>query len=142
MPADQIVSSQEILAAAGADKPVKGTFLQRTGFVLAGCVGALAIVVTLAILGRWLFSLPAPPVIPSGADAATAKAILENYRTLQQIVTEPYTSFFEMIVVKVLLPIFTSILGYFWLARQRQGRLTAVKVSSISTALLVYAPLK
>jgi hypothetical protein len=32
---DEKVSPQEILAAAGADKPVRGTFLQRTGLTLA-----------------------------------------------------------------------------------------------------------
>jgi hypothetical protein len=117
MPDEQIVSPREILEAAGAEKPVKGTFLQRTGFVLAGSVGALAFIVTMALLGKWIFSAPAAPAIPAGADAATVKAILENYRTLQQISIEPYAALFEMIVVKVLLPIFTSILGYIFGSR-------------------------
>jgi hypothetical protein len=61
--------------------------------------------------------VPPTPVIPPGADAATVKTILENYKALQQIAMEPYTAFFEMIVVKVLLPIFASILGYIFGSR-------------------------
>jgi len=41
MPNQQIVLPAEILARGGAEKPVRGTFLQRTGFLLAGCVGGL-----------------------------------------------------------------------------------------------------
>lgn len=114
---DQTVSPREILAAAGAEKPITGTFLQRTGFVLAGWVGTLISIVTLALIGKWIYSAPAPPAIPVGADGTTVKAILENYRALQQIAMEPYTAFFEMIVVKVLLPIFASILGYIFGSR-------------------------
>lgn len=58
-----------------------------------------------------------PPVIPAAAEAATVKAILENYRAVQQIALEPYTALFEMTVVKVLLPVFASILGYIFGSR-------------------------
>ena len=114
---DGKVSPQEIIAAAGAEKPVRGTFLQRTGLTLAVCVGSLIAIVTLAIMGKWISSVPPAPVIPPGADATTVKAILENYKALQQIAMEPYTALFEMIVVKVLLPIFASILGYIFGSR-------------------------
>jgi len=40
------------------------------------------------------------------------KALLDNYKTLQQIALEPFTTLFDSVVVKVLLPVFTSILGY------------------------------
>jgi hypothetical protein len=55
--------------------------------------------------------------IPQGADANTAKAVLENYKALQQIAMEPCTAFFDMIFLKALLPIFTSILGYIFGSR-------------------------
>jgi len=107
------VSPSEILRSAGADKPVTGgTWLQRTGVVLAGCVGTLGAIVTIALIIKWMFIAPQPPTIPTTADVNTAKAILENYKTLQQIVLEPFTTLFESVVVKVLLPVFTAIVGY------------------------------
>ncbi len=50
---DVRVSPLEILKAAGAEKPVTGgTFLQRTGLILAACVGAVGAVVTIALVGK------------------------------------------------------------------------------------------
>ncbi len=118
MPDEQIVSASDILKAAGADKPVtEGTFLQRTGLILAGCVGGVAAVVILALVGKWVFYAPKLPVLQPGADPAAVKAMLENYKTLQQIALEPFTMLFDSIVVKVLLPVFTSILGYIFGSR-------------------------
>jgi hypothetical protein len=110
---DQKVSADEVLRSAGAEKPVTGgTFLQRTGLVLAVAVGSIGAFVIVALIGRWIFYAPAPPVLPTGADANTIRTTLENYRSLQQIALEPFTTLFDSIVVKVILPVFTSILGY------------------------------
>jgi hypothetical protein len=107
------VSPQEILRVGGAEKPVSGgTFLQRTGLLLATAVGSLGAVVILALVGKWFWYAPALPVIPANADPAAIKTILDNYRALQQIALEPFNTLFDSVVVKVLLPIFTSILGY------------------------------
>jgi hypothetical protein len=112
------VSPNDILKAAGADKPVtEGTFLQRTGLLLAGFVGGISAIVILALIGKWIFYAPKLPAIPSNADQATVKAMLDNYRALQQIALEPFTTLFDSIVVKVLLPVFTSILGYIFGSR-------------------------
>jgi hypothetical protein len=113
MPDHERVTPNEILSASGADSPVTGgTFLQRTGLILAGCVGTLAAIVMLSLICSWMWSAPHIPAIPAGADPTTVKTVLENYKNLQQIVLEPYTTLFDSIVVKVLLPVFTSILGY------------------------------
>ena len=113
MAGEQIVSASDILKAAGADKPVtKGTFLQRTGLVLAASVGATGAIVTLALVVKWVCYAPALPVIQPGADVATTKAALDNFKTLQQVALEPLTTLFDSIVVTVILPVFTSILGY------------------------------
>jgi hypothetical protein len=118
---DERVSANEILREAGADKPViEGTFLQRTGLILAGCVGAVATFVILALVGKWTFYAPTVPVIPPGTDQATIKTILDNYKTLQQIALDPFTSLFDSVVVKVLLPVFTSILGYIFGSRTNE----------------------
>src|ERR1035438_5505665 len=68
--------------------------------------------VILALVGKWIFYAPTLPVPQPGADPAAVKSMLENYKTLQQIALEPFTTLFDSIVVKVLLPVFTSILGY------------------------------
>jgi|HubBroStandDraft_4_1064222.scaffolds.fasta_scaffold437147_2 hypothetical protein len=113
MPDEQRVSPTEILKSAGADKPVvEGTFLQRTGLLLAGSVGLTAAAVTLVLVVKWLISAPSVPVIPPNTDEAKIKIILDNYKTLQQIALEPITTLFDSIVVKVFLPVFTGILGY------------------------------
>jgi hypothetical protein len=114
----QIVSAAEILKSSGAEQPVsEGTFLQRTGLQLAGCVGAIASIVIVTLLIKWVRNSPPVPVIPASGDPTVTKAILDNYKLLQQIVLEPYTTLFDSIVVKVLLPIFTSILGYIFGSR-------------------------
>ena len=51
-------------------------------------------------------------MIQPGTDPAAAQVILDNFKTLQQTALEPFTSLFDSVVVKVLLPIFTTILGY------------------------------
>jgi hypothetical protein len=53
MPDEQQVSAIDILKATGAEKPVtEGTFLQRTGLILAGFVGGVSAVVILALVGK------------------------------------------------------------------------------------------
>ena len=68
--------------------------------------------VILILLVAWVVSAPRMPVIPGDLDAEKAKAIIENYRQLQQASIQPLLSVFDSVVVKVLLPVFTSILGY------------------------------
>lgn len=109
----ETVSSDEVLREAGAEHPVtEGTFLQKTGLLLAAGVGALATVVTLALVIKWICYAPAIPGIPADLDREKARVLIENYKQLQQVTLEPFTTMFDSIVVKVLLPIFTSILGY------------------------------
>lgn len=67
---------------------------------------------TLALVVKWVCYAPTLPVIQPGADVVTTKAALDNFKTLQQVALEPFTTLFDSIVVKVILPVFTSILGY------------------------------
>jgi len=122
MPDPELVEPSEVLRVGGAEQPVKeGTFLQRTGLVLAASVGALASAVTLALVVKWAFYAPPTPSIPSGMDAAQARTLIENYKLLEQATLEPFTTLFDSIVVKVLLPVFTSILGYIFGTRHNGG---------------------
>jgi hypothetical protein len=113
---EQQISPQEILRSARAEKPVTGgTFLQRIGLRLAAWVGTTGAAVILLLLLKWMISGPRVPVLP--ADPAAAKVVLENYRSLQQIALEPFTTIFDSVIVKVLLPVFTGILGYIFGSR-------------------------
>jgi hypothetical protein len=113
MPDEQVVSANEILRSSGAMGSVQeGTYLQRTGLRLAAAVGTTAALIMFALVGRWIFFAPQPPVLPQNADPATIKGILDNYRLLQQSALEPLTTLFDSIVARVLLPVFTSILGF------------------------------
>jgi hypothetical protein len=121
MPDPVTVSADDVLRAGGAEQPVKeGTFLQRTGLLLAGDVGTLASLVIIGLVVKWIFYAPSVPVMPPDIDQEKARVIIENYKQLQQATLEPFTSLFESVVVKVLLPIFTSILGYIF--GSRNGR--------------------
>ena len=119
---EEQVSPGEILRSAGADKPIsEGTFLQRTGLILAAFVGGVGALVIVALIAKWTASAPAVPVIPPGSDAVTTKALLDNYQSLQRIALEPFTTLFDSVVVKVLVPIFTSILGYIFGSRENRN---------------------
>ena len=75
------------------DVKEKGTYIQRAGFSLACMVFGLIVIVTLSLLGYWLFT---------------------NSEG-QQV-----ESLFDMIVLKALVPIFTLILGYIFGSREGQ----------------------
>jgi hypothetical protein len=122
MPDREIVSSAEVLRVGRAEHQVKGgTFLQRTGLLLAASVGALASVVILALVVKWALYAPSIPAIPNDLDREKARVVIENYKLLQQAALEPFSTLFDSIVVKVLLPIFTSILGYIFGTRNSQN---------------------
>jgi hypothetical protein len=124
MPDTEIVSADKVLRESGAEKPVtEGTFLQRTGLRLAAGVGGLASVVILLLAIKWmLYDLPPVPAISADMDPTKAKLVIENYKELQQIAFQSFTSVFESIVVKVLLPVFTSILGYIYASRDSRAK--------------------
>lgn len=110
MAEDQRVLASEILRSAGSVH--EGTYLQRTGLRLAAAVGTTAALVILGLVGRWVFTAPQPPLLPQNADPATIKAMLDNYKALQQTALEPLTTLFDSVVVKVLFPVFSTILGF------------------------------
>src|ERR1700719_4157636 len=124
MPDREIVSPDEVLRAGGAVHQVKGgTFLQRTGLLLAASVGAVGSVVTLALVIKWICYAPPIPTLPNNLDREQARLLIENYKLLQQATLEPFSTLFDSIVVKVLLPVFTGILGYIFGTRSdRYGR--------------------
>ena len=109
--------ASEILQDAG--EATEGTFTQRAGMKLAKWVGALGAAVTLMIVGRWIWMTwcVSCPNIPASTTADQAKSLIENYKALQDQAVQSGKEMFDTVVVKALLPIFTSILGYIFGAR-------------------------
>src|SRR5882762_11237731 len=61
---------------------------QVTGVLLAGAVGALASVITLALIVKWVCYAPSMPTIPNDLDREKARVVIENYKLLQQAALE------------------------------------------------------
>jgi hypothetical protein len=69
----------------------------------------------------WVIYAPRAPAIPNDMDPGKAKVIIENYKELQQASLQPLLSIFDSIIVKVLLPVFTSILGFIFGSQHRRS---------------------
>lgn len=119
----EVVSPEEVLREADAQRPVRGgTYLQRTGLRLAASVGALGSTVILSLIVTWIFYAPSMPSIPADMDPEKARAVIENFKNLQQSALQPLTTLFDTVVVKVLLPVFTGILGYIYASRDYKAK--------------------
>lgn len=88
--------------------------LPRAGLKLALVVGGLISVVTLLVLIQWWRTAPWMGVPPgfSGLDAEQAKKLADNLKALSDASLDRSLKLFDDIVGRVLLPVFTSILGY------------------------------
>ena len=101
-----MVSSKEVLGEFGGRIEPS---LPARGMKLMLGVGLLAAVVTLLIVGQWMMTAPGPPNLQGVSDAAGA---IKNYSDLSNVVVEAAVKMFDTVVGKVLLPVFTAILGY------------------------------
>lgn len=118
----ELITPHDIFREAHAEQPVKeGTYLQRTGLRLAAGVGTLGSVVILALVIKGVYSTPGIPLIPSELDPEKARVMILNYKNLQQAALEPLTTIFDVVVVKVLLPVFTGILGYIYASKETKS---------------------
>jgi hypothetical protein len=86
--------------------------LQRVGVYGAISVGSVGAAVLIVLLIRWVLIAPQIPVLPSGVDANAAKVMLENYKALREAALDDTLRILDAFVAKLLLPIFTSFVGY------------------------------
>lgn len=118
--APETVRPDEIFKISGASGKVEeGTYTQRAGMKLAKWVGVLGSAVTLIILAKWIWMTWCVNCtnIPSTASTEQADMLVKNYKALQEQAFDSASKMFDAIVGKVLLPVFTSILGYIFGAR-------------------------
>ena len=116
----ETVGPDQVFAETDIQQPVTpATWTQRAGMRLAAGVGGLATIVTLAILARWIWMswCISSPTITSSLKPEDVDTLVKNYRALQDQAFQSASQMFEAVVVKALLPVFTSILGYIFGAR-------------------------
>ena len=110
MPELKRVEPQDILPERGGK--VSLSPLQKVGVRGTLAVGAVGISVLLILLVRWIFLEPAVPSIPASFDEKQAAAILSRYKELQALSLDSTLRVIDAVVVKILLPVFTSFVGY------------------------------
>jgi hypothetical protein len=120
------ITSQDVLKDTGLDKAavnLKEPSLTSRGMKLLVGVGSLAILLTVLIIVRWMLSAPAMP-ISANTTVADAASVIKNYKDLSDIALDSATRMFDIFVVKALLPVFTTILGYVFGTRNASGERT------------------
>jgi len=114
MPEVKRVQPEDILRPEDGDDKigaVRLTPLQTVGVRGALIVGALIGAVLMVLLVRWIWVEPAVPNIPPNLDEKQATLILSHYKELQGAVLDGTTKMIDMLVVRILLPIFTTFVG-------------------------------
>ncbi len=121
------VGAEDILSQNGSSGVTlrQLTALQRAGMQLALGVGALGVVVIVALVVYWTSQVPPPPALPAPPTEAAdipqfisiTQTLLDNHKASSDQAVNSATQIFEEVVVKVLLPLFTLILGYIFGAR-------------------------
>jgi hypothetical protein len=116
----ETVSAQDVLSSAGIEEKssVKlGTYTQRAGLRLAAGVGSLAALVTIMVVIWALWSLPKTPHLEGQMTQEQLTTLMGAQKENYDHVVNAATNLFDSIIVKALLPVFTSILGYIFGAR-------------------------
>jgi hypothetical protein len=113
----KVVKPQEILAEEGGK--ISLAPLQRVGVRGAVSVGVVATAVLLILLGRWIWLEPAMPNIPVGMDEKQVAAIMSRYKELESINIDNTIKMIDAIIMKILLPVFTSFVGYVFGSQSR-----------------------
>jgi hypothetical protein len=111
------VPAEEVLRSSGSVRP--HNYLQLAGVNLAIAVGSVGAVVILALITKWWITYPSAPTLPVGIEPDKAKALIENYRQLQEVSVESILKVSDALIVKLLLPLFTSIVGYIFGSSER-----------------------
>jgi hypothetical protein len=132
-----VVNDTDILkAAGGATRPSEAVSinrlapLQEAGVRFALGVGIVAFAVLMVLGLQWLTHAPVPPTMPTPPAKAEdmpqyisgTKAMLDNYKILSDQAWDGPSKMFDMVVAKILYPLFTLILGYVFGAKVESAR--------------------
>jgi len=112
------VSADDILKGAQDIKVQTLAPKERAALHLSWAVGGLIVIITIALGGHWLLTVPPPPVLPLPTGAVVTPADdaitqhIEQYRALNEVVLNRTTSLFDVLVARTLLPVFLAIAGF------------------------------
>jgi len=113
-----LISGSDILAEQQVDvKMERLTPLQQAGMRLAIGVGAVTFLVMVGLWTHWMWHTPTVPslVIDSTNGQAVitdTKLLMDNYKIAAELAMDGPSRMFDQMVVKMLYPLFTLILGY------------------------------
>ncbi len=92
------------------------TALQKAGMRILLGVGIVSVLAIAVLTVQWISQTPKFPTLPANpADAqeiANTTTLLEIYKTASQLALSGPKDLFDMIILKVLYPLFTLVLGY------------------------------
>ena len=104
------VTAAQILEKVGKVGP--GTWTQERGLHLAIGVGVVAFIIVLVILVNWVLMRPSVPNLSPTLTAEQAQSAVNNYKALSVEARDTAVQLFDAFVIRALLPVFTSILGF------------------------------
>jgi hypothetical protein len=94
-----------------SDFKVKLLPLEKVAFDLARALFVVITLVLLAIVIDWLVHMPPEPMI-AGLKPDEQKVVIENFKLISEVVWDRTSRIFDLIVIKALLPVFATIVGY------------------------------
>ena len=122
---ERVVPSEILgpLEESGGGVAVTLTATQQAGLWLAVGVGVIMALVIILVGIDWWFRSPLAPALPTDPAVynATAKDLIADYKSLNELALDRATKLFDLVVVKALLPVFTTILGYIFGSRRQDA---------------------
>ncbi len=125
------VSPEQVLTTVQGNLVVRRaplTAIQRAGLFLATGVGLLITCVIIGLGAEMMRQAPTPMQFPTAVVNASdtpaynpVATSVADYKALNDIGTTRATTLFDTVVVRALLPIFTTILGYIFGAQAGQA---------------------
>lgn len=82
------------------------------GVQLAIGVGGLMALVTIALVGYWIWTAPSQMPLANLSDPEKVRQVIDLEKQLRDSHVSAVMQVFDTVVIKCFLPLFTSILGY------------------------------
>jgi len=117
------ITADQILSSIGdsKEKSVDLTPIQRAGMNLIYWVGLVIVLVIIALCVDWFINAPHLPPLSGMQQSNNATIAIDTYKQLVDLAYIRFSNIFDLVVVKVLLPVFTTILGYIFGTRSEKN---------------------